>query len=396
MNKFCLIVILVFSNIWAINFTYIPDKEGRVWKREININNDSINFDKTLNDLSVYECVQQIPEWNVETPFTSADADHDGKIEIYIGDPNNGTIKVYEFDKELNYTIEILHFYGVTWATGDIDNNGLVELVIQAGDPGIYGNGYLRIYESPDPHSLPSRLKAELVFPERKVEYWAYVKDLDNDGKQDLIFSANGFGPGNLLVYEWDGGELRLKWTAPEIHYYTRAKAIADFDNNNKTEFVVIEERDDISLQYLRAYECVGNDQYELFQNIVFGWEPVDVAPPANVDGGNPELVVGTNRRIGDSRVFEWLIYKKNSGQFSLWWRTNFSSTSIAAFPQHTVEDYDLDGADEILVDDHPTVKILEFENGAMQVGWTQNLSAEYPNSFDLRNNSRSNLMVLN
>lgn len=117
-----------------------------------------------------------------------------------------------------------------------MDNNGCFELVIQTGDPGMTGNGYLKLYESPDPHHLPRDLKDSLVFPDRKVEYNVYVYDTDKDGKQEIILSANALsGLGDLRIYEWEE-RLIEKWRSPHIQYTTLTKAIGDFNNDSQYE----------------------------------------------------------------------------------------------------------------------------------------------------------------
>jgi hypothetical protein len=328
-------------------------------------------------------------------PIVFGDGDHDGKIEIYRAiyvSSNNKFMRVYEFDIDLNYTITDIQYYGIPWAIGDIDGNGKSDLVIQSGDPGLYGNGYLRVYESPDAFSFPSVLKSEITLQDRKVYYYGKIVDTDSDGKKEVLMSANAlFGSSDLRIYEWDNNSLQLKWIAPDITGITLTKAVADFDGDLQIEIGTVE----YSTAYV--YECTGNDTYVLRQSWALP-HIGDAVDATNPDGGNPEFAVGMNYDIGGgSSQYKWIFYKESNNTFNQWWETSFASNVWYSNPRHATGDYDKDGFDEVVVDDHPVLKILEYVDGQMQVTWTSTEPDPiYLTSCDMRNDNFMNFAVVN
>lgn len=179
----------------------VTNDEGRTWlySREamlldksmgsqlMNLSSVEANYIKILDFVD--------PEYpGVPSYVVFGDANHNGKVEMYRGiyvSENQAFTRVYEFDSDMSYTITDIPFYAVPWALGDIDGNGLSELVVQSGDPFPGPNGYLRIYESPDPNSFPSVLKQEFTLPNRKVVYHAVLvqRKMDFRGSVDCEHS---------------------------------------------------------------------------------------------------------------------------------------------------------------------------------------------------------------
>lgn len=176
MNTKTLLLLVIFlfsiSIIHAQEAGFMTNDEGRTWffSYEPTIAEKSTNLEEfnseqiQANYIKIFDFVDpQFP--NYPFPVVFGDANKNGKIEMYRGiyvSSNNAFTRVYEFDTELNYSITDLPFYGIPWALGDIDGNGLADLVIQSGDPGSGGSGYLRVYESTSPNSFPTVLKSLL------------------------------------------------------------------------------------------------------------------------------------------------------------------------------------------------------------------------------------------
>lgn len=407
-----LILVLVFSAGARAQSELITNDDGCTWfysqeptlLNKVGSGSDLANLTAVeANYVKFFDFVD--PEFpRYPYPVVFGNADHDGKIEMYRAiyvSENQAFTRVYEFDKDMNYTVSDLPFYGVPWDIGDIDGNGLTDLVVQSGDPEL-GVGYLRIYESPDEDSYPSELKAEVILPGRQIEYRARLTDTDGDGNGEVLLSANGFSENDMRIYEWQGSDLNLIWVAAEITSITLTKAIGDFDHDGRMEIAVVEWPGGQNPAHRAVvYENIGDDDYKLTQQ----WNLPDEAywftnalPEMNVDGEGPEFAVGLSYiRSQGGTQYQWRIYKAVSDDFmEEWYNTQFPQNVWVGVITHTTGDYDGDGFDEILVDDHPTLKILEYVDGQMQVTWTQTRPDPiWATSADMRMDGVANFVVV-
>lgn len=180
-------------------YQFVPDTSSEYW--------ESQTIDNTSQYIKILELEDNEYPIGGLAVYCFGDANHNGKIEMYRGITSQGSpigIRVYEFDSDLSYTVTDLSYYGLTWELTDIDNNGKADLIIQTGEPGLGGNGYLRIYESQDAYSFPSLLKYQVTIQGAKVVYYPRIVDTDLDGKKEVLLSANQvFGGGDLRLYEW-------------------------------------------------------------------------------------------------------------------------------------------------------------------------------------------------
>ncbi|MCF8242348.1 MAG: T9SS type A sorting domain-containing protein [Melioribacteraceae bacterium] len=388
-------LLIILNNLTAQE-NYATNDGGRTYYQSYDIEMDTIESQPSSSE---YLLVKEV--LGLQTPMAFGDADHDGNLEVYF--PSSGAnpvLRVWEFNDDLSYAEFDLPYYGFPWDVGDIDDNGLIDLVVQGGDHGgiCEGNGYLRIYESPNAHSFPTVLKDEVVMPGRKLSYHAKIVDTDKDGKKEVLLGANfvstDCGDSEMRIYEWEKIALELKWTSPNIIRPTYTKTIADFDGDDNIEIATVESSGYSETVYV--YETNGDNLYNLVQSWSMSPYRSETVPSTDVDGGNPELVVGGSSIPYNHYV--WTFYKESQHNiFSEWWTTDFALSNYRFNPRHTSGDYDADDLDEVLVLDYPTFKILEYENSQMQVNWTTDMYKPWAAySADFRMDGYMNFVTIN
>ena len=162
------------------------------------------------------------PTWNVE-------------LGIY------GTL-VREWNHDFTFrNVDTLEAYGACWDVGgDVNGNGLKELLVQNGD--IFGNGFLTLYEQETPTSWPTRRIATLVFPGKQVIYYARFFDIEGDGISEVVMSPNSLpcGQSGVSVFRWDADRNTLEpsWSV-ELFDEVNTKAVGDFNGNGLIEIAI-------------------------------------------------------------------------------------------------------------------------------------------------------------
>jgi hypothetical protein len=104
---------------------------------------------------------------------------------IYVGDYPNNRVMVLNITKNLIGYSQILDIpYGMAWLIEDLDRDGNLELVIQRGDSGFGGHGYLDI------HSAPTwELRTRIVLQDMKIYFYPLAVNMDNDPYLELYLS---------------------------------------------------------------------------------------------------------------------------------------------------------------------------------------------------------------
>lgn len=313
-----------------------------------------------------------------------ADLNHDGNLEIY--DPVYPDLRVREYN-DFNQISDIqLPYYAVPWDWGNINFNDLMDIVVQSGDPGMGGNGYLRIYEQRCPCSYPDSLIAEIVLPDRKVVYHAQYTDLDQDGKYEVLMSPNHFNGGGLRVYEWDNNQLNLVWEYVSDKQICR-KATGDFNGNGKLEIVISENgtvaggksdqpvagltvNNEKSLSGgvpIRIFECTGDNSYQEIWSYYYPHSLCVVGPcfAFDFDGDGPQefLACVSTHDIG----YRYLIFKYENGSYNLWHDLG-DNTGFIGYLSATVADFDQDDREEFVATIMPWwIRIYHWtENGVV------------------------------
>lgn len=157
--------------------------------------------------------------------------------EIYVGDYSNDRIVRHDIDANLIYTqVALPMTYGLPWLAEDLDGDGQFELVVQRGDPGFGGNGYLDIHRSSD-----WSVRKRFTFASQKGWMYPRAVNLDADTYLELFFTLNnGFGgpcQAAIVKYSPDSG-FYLMYRVPVPQVAGGHAAIGDVDNDGTIEFV--------------------------------------------------------------------------------------------------------------------------------------------------------------
>jgi uncharacterized membrane protein len=195
----------------------------------------------------------------------------------------------------------------ILWDSGDFDNDGLYDLVMQCGCVDPYWVG-ITIFESPDSFSYPSReVWRDTVGPSIILPLCAY--DIDRDGLPEIVMnSAEPYG--ELGIYKSIGNNQYgiIFVDNPDTSLVEAPEAtiaFSDFDNDGAIEFVAAG-----SNQWYWIYECTGNNS---FHKVNEGQLPTgnirDCFSVADADrDGKPEFVIKgfeiLNAKI-DAFIFE-------------------------------------------------------------------------------------------
>lgn len=260
--------------------------------------------------------------------------------EVYIGDYDNDQILRHEFDSSFNQSVVTLPLaYGLPWLAEDLDRDGQFELVIQRGDPGFGGNGYLDVVSS-----LDWTLRKRFTFANKKGWMHPRAVNLDADPYSELFFMLNdGFGgpcQAAIVDYSPDGGfYLRSLVSVPWA--MGGPAAIGDADGDGLMEIVtggpdgygLFEWRND-SLYYIGLIDSTfgNNNAASLF-----------VPKP----DGIPRLLIGHSTTPEFVSMYEVLIA---TGDNTFARESEFSYPIFGGLSTSITGDSDCDGLDELVV----------------------------------------------
>ncbi|MBI2633525.1 MAG: VCBS repeat-containing protein, partial [Parcubacteria group bacterium] len=372
----------------------------------------------STNGFAQYALRAQYSEtrWNEYVAFV--DANKNGKIEsyetFYEDNKNNGII-VKEWKKDFTYvTIDTLKYYGIVYYAGDINNNGLIDIVIQTGDIGFGGNGYLQVWEQETPTSLPTRKIDQLTFPERKVLFFAQYVDLNQDGRQEILLSRNGFFVGDISIYEWDtnANKLILKWSYGPTNELDK-KAVGDFDNDGVLEFAFGDpgwidfggrssldantaknrHKEIIPGVYtIQSYSnesslptnTIGNARIHIFKYINdttyqeiwdydCGWKVSTTGPSFSLDydgDSTQEFVSSFSVFHNANDRFTFLLIGYKNDAYQVLYDIGDPSTKFIGLTIGIANDFDQDGQDEIIASTQPYTRVYDFEYGEGSGSW--------------------------
>jgi len=235
------------------------------------------------------------------------DGDHQLEIVTGAGPGNKPYIKV--FDKN---TKEVEHTFlaynegftgGVRVATGDIDGDGQMEIIAGAG-PG--GGAHVRVFET-DGTVILSKL-----FPfgeEQKSGVDVAAGDIDGDGLDEIIIGAGPGGEPKVRIYEGNGQLNNTEILAYATHFRGGVRVTAgDIDQDGQDE--IITGAGPGGGPHVRVFEADGTprfiDIFPFHRNFRGG---VDVAAFDYNEDGKDEIITAQASK-GQAQV---KVYKYNN-----------------------------------------------------------------------------------
>jgi fibronectin-binding autotransporter adhesin len=169
--------------------------------------------------------------------------------------------------------------WGVNVAAGDLDGDGYDEIVTGAGPGAIYGP-HVRGWNVDGGAAAAMGGVSFLAYGTNKFGVNVACGDIDGDGIDEIV---TGAGPGAVFgshVRGWnvDGGtatalaNLNLfAWPSSEIRYGAEVFAGADLDGDGRDEIVVGQGPDPEAGTWVKVYQFDGSQAVEWFSLETFG-----------------------------------------------------------------------------------------------------------------------------
>ena len=239
--------------------------------------------------------------------------------------------------------------FGANVAVGDIDGDGVAELIVGAGD-GATNPATVRVFKNDKTQVL------EFVPFGTLSGVRVAAADLNGDGRAEIIVSPAGSADntGKVAVYTFDAGQKKMVSTGIEFTAYTYAYGanivVADIDGTGKPVIVTAPGPGKQNPALVRLWKLdvtpeVGSWTATLQKDLSLGGAYGATIAAGDVDGdGKDEVIIGTS---GDNAM---VTIVKGDG----------SRSGFKAFDKNTVNvaaaDLDGDGIVEIIAAQGPNV----------------------------------------
>jgi hypothetical protein len=283
---------------------------------------------------------------------------------------------------------------------GDIDQDGLTDLL----GPNVEANAdyynVVTIQESPEYHSYPESLSwwyRYSIYAVQTAPFY-FAPDLDQDNQQEFIFVAEGIG--RTHIFENRGNnQNELVWSRFQIGAWSFA--FGDFDLDGRKEFVTANLG---SLGRVSVYENTGNDQYEMvYQDTVRLPNGSDVFSGEDLDcDGKPEFFVGFAQWVGGN-IWDFYLYMWEATGNNTYERTFIDRVRDVDWLDQRSKcgDIDGDGIEELVWSIGGQVRIYKATgNNQFQLvwSWRNDHGGNYPHSlvniYDMNKNGYKEVVV--
>jgi hypothetical protein len=229
---------------------FITGYDKDLWVYEVN---DSLSFEPQYHDY--FSGLQ----WGIQD-VKAADTDTDGVLEITAcaGGPSDtdgmGHVRIFDYYGTYQMVRSQINIgeYTETAAVGDVDNDGINELVVGVS---WYGRK-LQIYENNGTNNFVLDWEADINSDVRGVA----IADLDNDGINEIVAALGQWSGYAVRIYKYVTGSYVNVWSfnAPQVVF--KFVEIADLDSDGKKEIIIGSIETNSSL---RVIKHVSGNQYQ-------------------------------------------------------------------------------------------------------------------------------------
>lgn len=319
--------------------------------------------DDVFNLVHLLDLADGDPE-GFAAPLETGDSDADGLSELFltVRHFNSWSTRIYESPtadtqpSELIWGMEFCNSRG-PWIV-DLDLDGQLEFVNlnrDVVDKFFCDAWELSVFENIGDNSY-QRKNYPLVYNPAEVQIMIVAEDLDQDGRDEILYGVVG---GGLAAVESTGDDVYENvWT--HSHLYDDGHIInanvmidgGDLDGDGKREFLVGGKKTvsapGPSIFVISLFEAVADNEFEIVGQFTGpqGLEEVAKAAVADVDGdGWREIVIGSGPHV-------WLFGNTGDDQWTQIWEI---STADPTSSRVGFGDHDRDGKDEVIITEATT-----------------------------------------